>query len=73
MKSLDMNIIKNKKRKTISMEEALKDTIPIKWSDEILNGDKKIIVNALDKDIEERIFLEANTECDDFEELWDKK
>ena len=38
------DIIKNKNRVIISTEESLEDVEPIDWSDEIINGNKKVIV-----------------------------
>lgn len=38
------DIIKNKNRVIISTEESLEDVEPIEWSDEIINGNKKVIV-----------------------------
>ena len=29
----------------ISMEESLKDIIPIPWSDDVLNGKKKVVIS----------------------------
>lgn len=34
-------------RPTISAKEALKDVIPIKWTKEVVNGNKKTIVNSV--------------------------
>ena len=36
--------LKNKNRKIISSKEALKDVDKIKWSNEVLNGEKKVII-----------------------------
>ncbi|MCL2223843.1 MAG: hypothetical protein FWB96_02620 [Defluviitaleaceae bacterium] len=41
---IDMEKIKNKKCTFISSEEALKDVIPIEWSDEVANGDKRVLL-----------------------------
>ena len=38
-----------KKRKIISSDEALKDIIPIEWDDEVLRGEKRIIVTNEEK------------------------
>mgnify|MGYP004475755775 FL=1 len=40
----DMSILENKKRMTISTTEALKDIIPISWSDDVLNNEKLVTV-----------------------------
>ena len=46
MKTLDINKLRTTKKFILtSTKEALKDVTPIEWSDEVLNGDKKIIVN----------------------------
>lgn len=34
----------NKKHKIISSEEALKDVVPINWSNDVLSGKKKVII-----------------------------
>ena len=41
---LDMSKLKFSD-KTMSMEESLKDIIPIHWSDDVLNGKKKVIIS----------------------------
>ena len=41
---LDMSKLKFSD-KTMSMEESLKDIIPIRWSDDVLNGKKKVIIS----------------------------
>lgn len=43
-KRLDFNKIKNITNKNISSEEALKDIVPIQWSEDILSGKKKVII-----------------------------
>ena len=43
-KKLDRNILQNKKRRIISSNEALKDIVPIKWSDDVINGRKKVTI-----------------------------
>ena len=37
---------RKKKSKTVTSEEALKDMIPFDWSEEVLNGDEKVIIGA---------------------------
>lgn len=37
-RKLDRSKLKNRKRTIISSEEALKDVVPIDWSDEVLSG-----------------------------------
>lgn len=41
-KRLDKSKLKNRKKTIVSSEDALKDVIPIQWSDEVLNGTKKV-------------------------------
>lgn len=36
----------SQQRPTVSSKEALKDVIPIKWNNDIVNGNKKNIVNS---------------------------
>ena len=43
------DIIKNKNRVIISTEESLEDIEPIEWSDDVMNGDKKVIVTDKEK------------------------
>lgn len=43
-KRLDFNKIKNITNENISSEEALKDIVPIQWSEDILSGKKKVII-----------------------------
>lgn len=38
------DIIKDKKRVIITTEESLEDIEPIEWSDDVLNGDEKVII-----------------------------
>ena len=43
MKKLNISKLrKNKKTKIISLKESLKDVEPINWSEEVVNGDKKV-------------------------------
>ncbi len=41
---LDMSKLKFSDQ-PISMEESLKDIIPIPWSDDVLNGKKKVVIS----------------------------
>jgi len=47
MRKLNKNKINNKKTITISLAEALKDVIPIKWSDAVISGKRKIVVSKV--------------------------
>lgn len=42
-------LLKNKKTTIVSSEEALKDVTPIDWSDDVLSGKKKIIIDCDEK------------------------
>ena len=45
-KRLDFTeLLKNKKTKTISMEESLKDITPIQWSKEVREGKKTVVIS----------------------------
>lgn len=39
-RKLDMSKLANRKHKIMSSKEALRDVEPMKWSDEVLNGEK---------------------------------
>lgn len=41
---LDMEKLKSRITKTISLEEALKDVEPMEWPEEVLSGKKKVII-----------------------------
>lgn len=41
---LDMSKLKFSDQ-PVSMEESLKDIIPIPWSDDVLNGKKKVVIS----------------------------
>ena len=44
-KKLEMSKLKFREHSIISTEEALKDVIPIDWPEDVLNGDKKVIIS----------------------------
>ena len=46
MKTLNLDKIAERKRRTVSSEEALKDVNPFDWSDDVRNGRTKIIITA---------------------------
>lgn len=48
-RSLNLSKITGKKTTVISSEEALKDIIPINWSQEVVQGTKKILVCGTNK------------------------
>ncbi|RMD02724.1 hypothetical protein D9O40_05335 [Clostridium autoethanogenum] len=43
-RSLNLNKLKNRDFISLSSKEALKEVIPIDWSEEVLTGKKKVIV-----------------------------
>lgn len=44
---LDFSKISKRITGTMSTEESLKDVIPIDWSDEVLSGNKKVMIDNL--------------------------
>lgn len=44
-KKLDKEILKHKQRHIASSDDALRDIVPINWSNDVINGSKKIIIN----------------------------
>lgn len=49
-KRLDFSKIGQRVTKSISTNEALKDVTPINWSDDVLNGRKKINITLFTKE-----------------------
>ena len=43
-KPLDLKKLKDKKHVATSTEDALKDITPIKWDDEVANGNKRVLL-----------------------------
>lgn len=43
-KSLNLDKLKDKKSRIVSTKEALSNVTPINWSEEVLSGQKKIVV-----------------------------
>ena len=41
---LDFSKISSRNTKVVSSEEALKDVTPVEWSEDILNGKRKVTV-----------------------------
>lgn len=41
---IDFGKIRNRNRKIVSSEEALKDVKPIEWSEDVLNGKRKVTI-----------------------------
>lgn len=46
-RKLDMSKLANRKHQTMSSKEALKDIEPIKWSDDVINGKKKVTIGKM--------------------------
>jgi hypothetical protein len=42
------DIIKNKKTTIITTEESLEDIEPFDWSEEVINGDRKVEIKDID-------------------------
>lgn len=55
-KRLDLERLSKRKRTTVPMEDALKDVIPIKWSEEVRDGSKKIIITN-PSTLKEQVFV----------------
>ncbi len=49
MNGIDMSIIKSKKARFISSEEALKDVKLIEWDKVVLDGQEKIVATKVDE------------------------
>ena len=45
-KKLDKSKLNNRRRTIVPSEVALKDIVPINWSDEVLNGEKKVLIST---------------------------
>ena len=43
-KPLDLGRIKDKNSVLVSTEEALKDVTPIEWDEDVLNGNKRVVL-----------------------------
>ena len=43
---LDMAVIDSKKVKIVSTAEAIKDVVPFNWDNDVLRGNKRIIVTG---------------------------
>lgn len=48
MAKLDLDKVRKRTVKTISTEEALKDIAPMEWPEEVLSGEKKVVVSNMD-------------------------
>jgi len=45
---LNLNLFSSKKSKIVSSDSALKDVTPIPWSNEVITGNKKVILTTKD-------------------------
>ena len=54
MGELNIEKLKSRITKVISSDEALKDVEPIDLPDDVINGDKKIVINNAEKDYKNR-------------------
>ena len=52
MVELNMDKLNKRIKGTISTEEAIKDVIPIKWPDEVLSGQKQVIISNIQEEKE---------------------
>ena len=43
-KPLDLNKLKDKQHVIISTEDALKDVIPIQWDEDVIRGNKHVVL-----------------------------
>ena len=43
-KPLDMRKLKDKKHIVVPTDDALKDVVPIKWDEEVINGNKRVVL-----------------------------
>ena len=60
MAGLDMNMVKAHTKRQVSLTEALENIPPIEWPDEILSGEKKVVVNGAEKEDNACVKLEIS-------------
>ena len=60
MAGLDMNMVKAHTKRKTSLSEALAGVTPIEWSDDVLSGKKKVIVNKAQKEDNACVRLEIS-------------
>ena len=60
MVKLNMEKINSRITKIVSSEEALRDVVPIDWSDEVLSGKKKVTITNATKEEERCVKLEIS-------------
>ena len=66
-KPLNLKNLQNKKRLTVSTEEALKDVIPIEWDNDVINGNKEVLL--VEKNVER--WYSLNKDFEFYEETLD--
>ena len=49
-KKLNMELIAKKSSKTVSSSEALRDVVPVEWSDDVISGKSKVILGVPEKE-----------------------
>lgn len=49
MKKINMSKLQKRMGKIISTKEALKDVVPMQWDEDVLSGNKKIIIRKMVK------------------------
>ena len=54
MSRLNINKLNTRIKKIISEEEAFLDVTPIPWAEDVLQGERKIVVSNIDKDYENK-------------------
>lgn len=60
-KRLNLNkILQNPNTRFINMEEALKDSSPAEWSEDVLNGRKQVLVTKVERVSVECVKLETS-------------
>lgn len=60
MAKLNVEKLNSRIDKIVSSEEALKSTTPMEWSEDILTGDKQVLVTNISKDSETCVKLEIS-------------
>lgn len=60
MAKLDAEKLNRRIDKVVSSEEALKSVTPMEWSEDILSGDKQVLVTNISKDSETCVTLEIS-------------
>lgn len=48
--TLDLQAVLSKKSKIVSSEEALREVVPVSWSDDVMQSQKKVVVKKGTRD-----------------------